>query len=196
MDNTNIAPEKTNIKEIPIVISITSEQAFRKLIAGDPELELTIKSTIAKNIAKSFDKMLVAYNEKIINSVCVSDVLGRVQEEFSSHYITTEVTRKNGFDQKVKVLRPEIRDMIANVAMGVLNDAVRSEVDKLRDDIERRLEAEKARLYARVQSGYDKMDEVVSEFEEAVMKDVTSDVIKAEVSAKVVKQLDAIRNGL
>lgn len=170
---------------IPIQIRLNSERAIRQIVAGDPELEISIKKSIMENFAKSYEQILI----NSVNTTKIAELIQKQLEDSIIYYARTKY--KNGMNcgSPYMKLRPEIEELIKKAVDGVIHENMDSKLRTLQEDTDKKIDD----LYDKINTRYEKTIEKITA---DIIRNVTSKVMEDIVEERVQSRLKAIKENL
>lgn len=165
---------------IPIKIQLNSERAVRKLLDGDPDLQIMVKKEIARSIATAYMELIKA---SVDTKEIVKDVEQAVRNSINAEMITFK-TGGNGYS-RFPVINTEYQNMLKAGITATVNNMVISETPNIEARIKQRID------YLNVFA-----EDRIKKFTTEIAEIVTSESIQRDVDIKVDEKLAAIKEAL
>lgn len=165
---------------IPIKIQLNSERAVRKLLDGDPELQIMVKKEIARSIAESYMGLIM---KSVDTKLIIRDVERAVRNSINAEML--EFKERNDGYGTFPVLNEEYT--------GILKSGIEKIVDKT---IMERVPNIEMEIKNRVDHLCTWADRRVGLFTTQMAEKITSESIQREVNLKVDKRIAAIKDAL
>lgn len=163
----------------PIKIQINSEKILRKLIDGDPELEIALKKAIVENVAKSYVGLVVAsVDTKKVVAEIEEAVRNSVIEEFTEYEKSSQ-----GYSRRV--VRKEYADTIKNAVKMEVSDLMHECIPDIDSAMRKRI----ADLNSYV-------DNRIERFTTEIATKITETSVQREVNIKVDEKITALKEAL
>lgn len=165
---------------IPIKIQLNSERAVRKLLDGDPELQIMVKKEIVRLIALSYMDIIKA---SVDTKEIVRDVEEAVRNSINEEFIEFK-TAGNGYS-KIPVISTKYIDVLKAGINTSVERAVREQVPNIDEEIKKRIHF--LTSWA---------EERTEEFTTKMADKITEESIQREINLKVDERIAAIKDAL
>lgn len=160
----------------PVQLRLNSERVVRRLIDGDPDLEISIKQAITTSIANSYLNIVKA-------SVNTSEVASMIQAEFTAGIVNWHKPDK--YKSSVPVLRDDIKQLIEKRVLDTIGDQIYNIKCEVDEKIKTGIEDIDKRLMTKLGA-----------MEESVVTNITNKRIEETIDFRVNERLEAIKSKL